>query len=117
MIDVHLVPIVLFVCIAFAIKAVLDARVRGKLIAANSSEELIRSMLVSEQQRRRYDSLHWGVVLICLAVGFALIEAFDWKDATPGAIAVLLGASGVGELMFYIVARKIDLRSDGARAM
>jgi hypothetical protein len=102
-----LIPITFFICVTYAIKAMLDARTRGKLIAANSSEELIRSLLLNEEQQRRHASLRWGIVLSCLAGGFALIETFGWEDVTPGAIAVLLGATGLGNLAFYSIARNL----------
>lgn len=102
-----LIPITLFICIVYAIKSVVDARVRGKLIAANSSDELVRAMLLGEEQQRRHASLRWGIVLLSLAVGFTLIEAFGWDEVTPGVIAVLLGATGVGNLAFYATARKL----------
>ena len=81
-----LIPITLFVCVTYAIKALLDARTRAKLIASNGSEELIRSLVQNEEQQRRHASVRWGVVLVCLAIGFALIEYFGWDDVTPGAI-------------------------------
>ena len=102
-----MIPIVLFLCITYVIKAVLDARTRGKLIAANGSEEMIRSLVQNEEQQRRHAAVRWGVVLVCLAVGFALIDYFGWDDVTPGAIAVLLGATGVGNLVSYYVSRNL----------
>ena len=102
-----LIPITLFLCITYAIKAVVDARLRGKLIAANTSEELIRSLMQSEEKQRRQASLRWGVVLTCLAIAFALIDMFGWDDVTPGAIAVLLAATGVGNLTFYSISRNL----------
>jgi hypothetical protein len=102
-----LIPIAFFVCITYVIKTILESRTRAKLIAANSSEELIRSLLLSEEQQRRQTSLRWGIVLSCLAGGFALIESFNYDDVTPGAIAVLLGATGVGNLAFYAIARNL----------
>ena len=45
-----LIPITLFLCITYAIKAVIDARMRGKFIAANTSEELIRTLLEGRRQ-------------------------------------------------------------------
>lgn len=100
-----LIPITFFVCVVYAIKAVLDSRTRAKLIAANSSNELIQSLLKNEEEQGRQTSLRWGIVLTCLAAGFGLIEMFGWDDVTPGAIAVLLAATGVGNLAFYAVAR------------
>ena len=102
-----LIPITLFLCVTYAIKALLDARTRGKLIAANGSEELIRSLVQNEEQQRRHASVRWGVVLVCLAVGFALIEYFGWDEVTPGAIAVLLGATGVGNLISFYISRNL----------
>ena len=102
-----LIPITLFVCVTYAIKALLDARTRGKLIAANGSEELIRSLVQNEEQQRRHASVRWGVVLVCLAVGFALIDFFGWEEVTPGAIAVLLGATGVGNLASFAISRNL----------
>ena len=102
-----LIPIVLFICITYCIKLLVDSRTRSKLIAANGSEELVRSLVQNEEQQRRHASVRWGVVLVCLAVGFALIEFFGWDDVTPGAIAVLLGATGVGNLVSYYISRDL----------
>ena len=102
-----LIPIILFLCITYVIKAVLDTRTRTKLIAANGSEEMIRSLVQNEEQQRRHASVRWGVVLVCLAVGFALIQYFGWDEVTPGAVAVLLGATGVGNLISFYVSRNL----------
>lgn len=102
-----LIPIIFFLCVTYAIKALLDARTRAKIIAANGSEEMIRSLVQNEEQQRRHASIRWGVVLVCLAIGFALIEYFGWDDVTPGAIAVLLGATGVGNLLSFAVSRNL----------
>jgi hypothetical protein len=101
-----LIPIVLFICITYAIKAVVDARVRRQMVSANGSEDLVRSILEGEETRRRHASLRWGIVMVALAIGFVLIEAFGWDEVTPGVIAVLLGATGLGNLAYYAAARK-----------
>ncbi|MBP1473725.1 hypothetical protein J7I44_05400 [Frateuria sp. MAH-13] len=102
-----LIPITLFVCIAYAIKAIVDARVRRQMVTVGGSEELVRSVLQGDELRRRHASLHWGIVLLALAIGFGLIQAFGWQDLTPGVVAVLAGATGLGNLVFYAVARKL----------
>jgi hypothetical protein len=102
-----LVPIIFFICVTYAIKALLDARTRGKLIAANGSEEMIRSLVQNEEQQRRHASVRWGVVLVCLAIGFALIDYFGWDEVTPGAIAVLLAATGIGNLVSFAISRNL----------
>jgi hypothetical protein len=100
-----LIPIILILSITYAIKMFVDARTRRQLLASNGSEELLRSLVKTEEQKGRQASLRWGIVLTCLAVGFALIESFGWDEVTPGAIAVLLGATGVGNIVVYMIAR------------
>lgn len=100
-----LIPVTFFVSIAYAIKAIVDARVRAKLVASNTSEELIRAVLLGEEMQRRYASLRWGIVLLCLAGGFGAIGVMGWDRLTPGVIAVLLAATGAGNLISYRLGR------------
>jgi hypothetical protein len=100
-----LIPISLFVCIAYAIKVVVDARARSRMISTGGSEELVNSILHDEQQRRRQSSLRWGVVLVFVAAGFGLIQWFNWQEVTPGLVAVLAGATGLGNLAFFAISR------------
>ena len=102
-----LVPIALFICITYAIKAVVDARVRKQMVESNGSQELVRSMLEGEEQRRRHGSLRWGVTLLALALGFAWVQAAGWTDINPGVIAVLVGATAIGNLAYYLISRKL----------
>jgi len=102
-----LIPITLFLAIAYTIKAVVDAGVRRKMVDGNGSQELVRSMLESEDLRRRHGSLRWGITLTALAIGFGLVQASGWNDLNPGVIAVLVGATGIGNLAYYWLARKL----------
>lgn len=104
-----LVPITLFICIAYSIKAVMDARVRRQLVSSNVSQELIRSIVEGDELRRRHASLRWGIVLVALALGLGLIEMFGWRDATPGVFALLIGVTGIGNLAYYAIARKLAI--------
>ena len=101
-----LIPIVLFICIAYTIKAVVDARVRRRFLESNGSDDLVRAMLAGEEQHRRHGSLRWGVTLVALAIGFGLVEIGGWNDLTPGVLAILLGATGLGNLAYWFIARK-----------
>ncbi|EIL93508.1 MULTISPECIES: DUF6249 domain-containing protein [Rhodanobacter] len=103
-----LIPMVLFVCIVYAIKVVVDARVRSRMIGAGGSEELVKSILLDEEQRRRHSSLRWGIVLLSVGVGFGLIQWFGWQEVTPGLIAVLALATGAGNLAFFAISRKVS---------
>ena len=102
-----LIPITLFVCIAYSIKTVVDAYTRRRIIETRGSEELVRSLREGEATRRRLASLHWGSVLVALAVGFGLVEWMGGERVTPGVIAVLLGATGLGNLAFFLLERRL----------
>lgn len=102
-----LIPISLFVCITYAIKSVVDARVRKQMVDSNGSQDLVRSMLEGDELRRRHGSLRWGITLLVLALGFAAVEFSGVRDVTPGVVAILLGATGLGNLAYYTLARKL----------
>ncbi len=103
----YMIPIVMFVSIAYVIKHLIDARSRAQLLRAGGAEETIRALLQSEELSRRHASLRWGITLTTLAGAFALIEAFNWHDVTPGAIALLLFAVGAGNLVFFFISRRL----------
>lgn len=102
-----LIPIVLFVCITYAIKAVVDARVRRQMVESNGSQELVRSIIEGEETRRRQGSLRWGVVLLALGIGFTAISAQGLDHVTPATLAILLIATGLGNLAYFMLARKL----------
>ncbi|MFC5436430.1 DUF6249 domain-containing protein [Rhodanobacter umsongensis] len=102
-----LIPITLFICIVYAIKVVVDARARQHMVNAGGSTELVNSVLRDEELRRRHSSLRWGIVLLSVGLGFGLIQWFGWQEVTPGLIAVLAGATGVGNLVFFAISRRI----------
>jgi hypothetical protein len=102
-----LIPIVLFLSIAWTIKAVLDARVRRQMVESNGSEELVRSILEGEETRRRHGSLRWGIVLLALGIGFAAVDLQGVQEVTPGVIAALLVATGLGNLAYFLAARRL----------
>ena len=102
-----LVPICLFAAIAYSIKAVVDARVRKQLVASNGAPDLVRSILEGDEANRRLSSLRWGITLVALSIGFAIVEAAGWREITPGVIAVLVGAVGIGNLGSFAASRKL----------
>ena len=104
-----LIPIVLFLAIAYTIKAVVDAGVRRKMVDSSGSQDLVRAMLQTEEQRSRHGSLRWGVILVALAIGFGIVDATHADELTPAVLAILLGATGLGNLAYYAIARKQGL--------
>ena len=102
-----LVPICLFAAIAYSIKAVVDARVRKQLVASNGSPELVARIMAADETNRRLSSLRWGITLVALALGFGIVQAAGWTYVTPGVIAVLVGALGLGNLASFAATRKL----------
>ena len=102
-----LVPITLFAAIAYSIRAVVDARVRKQLVSSNGSPELVANILKGDETNRRLSSLRWGITLVALALGFGIVEAAGWTEITPGVIAVLVGALGLGNLASFAASRKL----------
>jgi hypothetical protein len=100
-----LVPISLFLFIFLTIRAVVDARARRSMLQSHGSEEMLRALVEGEEARRRQSSLRWGVILVALAIGFGVLEAFNWEEPSPAVFAVLLGATGIGNLAAYYLSR------------
>lgn len=103
-----LVPISVFVCTAYSIKVCVDAMVRRRMVDAGGSTQLVDSLLRDESQRQRHSSLRWGIVLLSVAFGFGLVQWFGWKEVTPGLVAVLAGATGLGNLVFFAISRRLS---------
>jgi hypothetical protein len=103
-----LLPMTLIVGIVYAIRTVVEARSRRQLLlAADGSLDLVNALLQAQQRQRRLSALRWGVVLVALAIGFACVEWLGW-ELSPGSLAVLVGATGIGNLIFHALGRRLD---------
>jgi len=105
-------PLLALAIIAWVFKAWIDARVRSKLAASNSSQELIRAMLENDRQARRVAPLRWGTVLIGLAIALAIIDVAGWEQPTPATFAVLLAMTGVANLVAFVLIDRFGARKD-----
>jgi hypothetical protein len=104
--DRVLVPIVLFVCATIAFKALLETVIRLRLMHIGQSETSLRALLDADRFQRRSGALRSGIALVALACGAGLIEAFDWRDVTAGAVAAVVLPMGIGELIFYFLSQR-----------
>jgi len=102
-----ILPIILILGVVYTIKSVVDAGTRRRIIAAHGSEALVRSLLDGDASKRRQSALHGGRVLVAVALGFGLIDLLGINEVTPGAIALLLGATGLGNLAYYLLERRV----------
>lgn len=106
--DVHVVvPLALFACVTYVLKAVLDAALRHRLLRAAVSSDVIRAVLEAEDHQRKVGALRWGILSSSLALGFGLIALLGWKEISPGVVAVLAAAIGLGNLVLFAVIRRV----------
>ena len=103
----ELIPMVLFVCIVMAIKIVVEARLRKQMVETHVSEELVKSMLVADEQSRRLSALKWGLVLTAVGIAFGLVGAMHMDSDNPGTFGLLIGAAGVGMLAYHFIANRV----------
>ena len=103
-----LVPIVLFVCIAYTIKVVVEALSRRRLLQTELSTELLESLVRSEETQRRHTALRWGIVFTLLAVAFIIMQVAGWNQINAGVIGLLAAALGIGHLVFYAIVRRLE---------
>jgi len=109
----EMIPITLFICIAYAIHALADARARGRLVAPHVPEEVIRALADLEEARRRMAGLRWGICLVSLSIALAVLEAIGARDLTFGAAAALVGSAGAGQLVAYAFTRASGVKAGG----
>jgi hypothetical protein len=101
-----LVPITAFICVVMAIKVVVEARLRSRLAENNASEDLVKSMLVADEQARRLSALKWGLVLTLVGLAFGLISGLKLDSNDPGTWGLLIGAAGLGMLAYHGIANR-----------
>jgi hypothetical protein len=102
-----LVPIAAFVSIVMAIKIIVESRLRSRLADTNASEDLVKSMLLADEQARRLSALKWGLVLTLLGLAFGLISALHLDSDNPGTWGLLIGAAGIGMLAYHAIANRV----------
>ncbi len=102
----YFIPITLFICIVMAIKVIIDGKVRKRIAETNPSEDLVKAMLIAEEQSRRLSALKWGLVLTIVGVAFGLISALHLSPDNPGSYGLLIGAAGVGMLAYHVLANR-----------
>ncbi len=101
-----LVPITAIISVVLAIKIIVESRLRRRLAETNASEDMIKSMLVADEQARRLSALKWGLVLTLLGLSFGLISALNLDSDNPGTWGLLIGAAGVGMLAYHGIANR-----------
>lgn len=103
-----IVPIALFVCITYAFCVVVHALLRYRMMREPGTEDVLRSIVAAERAERRLASLRWGLLAIALSIGFLVLDWLETDGLSPLAFAVLLGATGLSQLLYYALTRAQD---------
>jgi hypothetical protein len=105
-----LIPLTLFLCITLGIsyiaRLLVNARLRVKMLQACSSKELVEAVVQSDSHRDQMAALRWGILTLTEAIAFGIIQAMGWNAINAGVIAMLLGAFGIGSVLFFVLARR-----------
>ena len=101
------IPITLFICIAFIVKFVVDGRMRRRLAETNASEDLVKAMLLADEQNRRLAALKWGMVLTIVGLAFFGQQVFHLGSQDPATYGLLFVGAGLGLLGYHVIAGKV----------
>lgn len=103
-----LVPVAIAICVVAAIKVIESYRLRRRMIDSQAGPETVKALMDDERVERRLASLKWALVLAALSVAFGLISWMGLEASDPATIAVLFGATALGQLGFYLLGNGRD---------
>lgn len=102
-----MITLIVFGSIVSAIRHFVEARVRRRMVESHASEDLVKAMLVADEQDRRLSALKWGLVLTSVGVAFGLVSILHLDGNNPGTFGLLLGAAGIGMLAYHVIANRV----------
>lgn len=101
-------PVAFFVIVAVIIKMFLDYRMRRRLIDKGLVDENIKHLFPNESVGQRLTALKWGLVLVGIGAAVLIGQLFPYRISDEITISLMFIFSGVGLLVFYIVAPKFE---------
>ena len=107
-----LVPVVLFLSLAYAIvgvtKIISDGRTRRRLVEAGATSELAAAITATSQRDLGlYGSLKWGLVIGAIGFALIIIQFLPYREEDPIVFGIVLLFGAIGLLTYYAVARRM----------
>ena len=99
-----IVPALLFLCVTYAFKLLIDARLRW-LLMRSGSPETVQALLRGEQQLRQAESLRGGLSMLGAAAGLALVAGCDWPPLSAATFAAILSGVGLAQVAAHWLLR------------
>ncbi|MFB6230868.1 MAG: hypothetical protein ABEL04_06900 [Salinibacter sp.] len=102
-----------FAMIAYIAKVIGDTRIRRKALEAHlSADEADRFLNQGWNEPSTRSALKWGLVVLALGAGLLFVDLLAISFESPLAYAVLLVATGIALLGYYLIEQD-DERVDG----
>ncbi len=100
-----LVPLGFFALVAYIAKLIRDTRIRRKALESPLSEEQVEDLLGqgSWTEPSTRSALKWGLVVLALGAGLLFVDLLAISFESPVAYAVLLVATGIALLSYYLI--------------
>jgi hypothetical protein len=95
------VPLALFFSVVYALKLLVDARLRYLFWKGGSTPETVAALFAAEDRVRRLGALRTGLVALALGVGLGVIDATGTAPISAAGLAMLLVALGLGNLFAF----------------
>jgi hypothetical protein len=102
-------PVAFFVIVAVITKMFLDYRMRRRLIDKGLVDENIKHLFPNESISQRLTALKWGLVLVGVGAAVLIGQLFPYRISNEITISLMFIFSGVGLLLFYLVAPKFEV--------
>lgn len=112
-----LVPIAVFLTLAFTIVAVTriisDGRTRRRLLQTGVTPELARA--IAEPPRDDpglYGALKWGLILGAVGLALIVVQFLPYRPEDPIVLGLILVFGAAGLLVYYVSARRLGGKAE-----
>jgi hypothetical protein len=103
-----------FAMIAYIAKVIGDTRIRRKALEAHlSADEADRFLNRGWNEPSTRSALKWGLVVLALGAGLLFVDLLTISFESPVAYAVLLLATGIALLGYYLIEQDDERMSEG----
>jgi len=108
------VPLGFFALVAYIAKLIRDTRIRRKALESPLSEEKIEELLGKGgwTEPSTKSALKWGLVVLALGAGLLFVDVLMISFESPLAYAVLLLATGMALLGYYLIEQEDEQTSE-----
>ena len=103
-----LIPVSLFIVVAYIIKVISDNRVRNRLIEKGEVDKTIKDLFNNNVQQKSLHSMKWGLVLIGIGLALFIGQLFPYDIKEEITIGGMFFLAGVGFLIYYFIVKNMS---------